>query len=63
MLAIRERSVSLIAVSRATLIVVYTGVSLNLYAYRYRLHISFGHTTFLSMPWGNDMINACLGKY
>ena len=29
MLAIRERSVSLIAVLRATLIVVYTGVSLN----------------------------------
>ena len=46
MLAIRERSVSLIAVSRATLIVVYTGVSLNLYAYRYRLHISFGILLF-----------------
>ncbi len=46
MLAIRERSVSLIAVSRATLIVIYTGVSLILYAYRYRLHISFGMPIF-----------------
>ena len=45
MLAIRERSVSLIAVLRATLIVVYTGVSL-IHAYRYRLQISFGMLLF-----------------
>ena len=45
MLAIRERSVSLIAVLRATLIVVYAGVSL-IHAYRYRLQISFGMLLF-----------------
>ena len=61
MLAIRERSVSLIAVLRATLIVVYTGVSL-IHAYRYRLQISFG-MLLLGMSYDNGMINACLGKY
>ena len=52
MLAIRERSVSLIAVLRATLIVVYTGVSLILRA-----------LLWLPVSLRDDMINTCLRKY